>query len=90
MVNQEREMPTAEQIRSVKALGFLLDKRTGCDFNCRVLTRNGKISAEQLAVISEAAQRFGDGNVTLTVRLTMEIQGVAFEKIQPLLDFLEQ
>ena len=90
MVNQEREMPTAEQIRSVKALGFLLDKRTGCDFNCRVLTRNGKISADQLAVISEAAQRFGDGNVTLTVRLTMEIQGVAFEKIQPLLDFLEQ
>ena len=82
-------IPQSEVTR-VKALGFLWDKRTPDRFNGRVITRNGKITAEECRVISEAAQRFGSGEVTMTTRLTMEIQGVPFENIEPLREFLRE
>lgn len=55
-----------------------------------MITRNGKITAEESRVISEAAERFGSGEITMTSRLTMEIQGVPYENIEPLQDFLAQ
>ena len=45
-------------------------------FNIRVITRNGKITAEEQRVIAEAAERYGSGEVTMTTRLTLEIQCV--------------
>ena len=39
-------------------------------------------------MIAEASERFGSGAVTMTTRLTLEIQGVKYENIQPLIDFL--
>ena len=78
------------EITRVKGLGFLWDKRTPDKFNGRVITRNGKISAKECAAIAQAAQRFGSGEVTLTTRMTMEIQGVPFENIEPLREFLRQ
>lgn len=81
---------TPEQITAVKALGFLFDKRTPDKFNGRVITRNGKITAEEQKVIAEAAERFGSGEVTMTTRLTLEIQGVPFENIEPMREFLAQ
>lgn len=84
------EQVSAEEITRVKALGFLHDKRTPDRFNARVITRNGKITAEEARVIAEAAERFGSGEVTMTSRLTMEIQGVPFENIEPLREYLMQ
>ena len=81
---------TPEQITAVKALGFLFDKRTPDKFNGRVITRNGKITAEEQKVIAEAAERFGSGEVTMTTRFTLEIQGVPFENIEPMREFLAQ
>lgn len=72
----------------VKALGFLHDKNTEDKFNGRVITRNGKITAKECAVISEAAEKFGSGEITMTTRMTMEIQGVPYENIEPLREFL--
>ena len=85
-----REEPrvSPEQERAVKGLGFLKDKRTEDRFNGRVITRNGKLTSRELAVIAEAAERFGSGEVTMTARLTAEIQGVAYENIEPLRAFL--
>ena len=77
-----------EEIKRVKALGFLQDKRFPDVFNCRVITVNGKITADQHRAIAEASEKFGSGVVTMTVRLTLEIQGVKYENIQPLIDFL--
>ncbi len=77
-----------EEETRVKALGFLKDKRTPDKFNGRVITRNGKVTAEEAKTIAEAAERFGSGEVTMTSRLTMEIQGVAFDNIEPLREFL--
>ncbi len=79
-----------EEITRVKGLGFLWDKTTPDCFNGRVITRNGKMTAQELAAVAEAAERFGNGQVTLTVRLTAEIQHVPFENIEPLRSFLQE
>lgn len=79
---------SAEEITRVKGLGFLRDKRTPDLFNARVITRNGKITSDECRIVAEAAERFGSGEVAMTTRLTMEIQGVPFENIEPLREFL--
>lgn len=79
-----------EEIKRVKGLGCLQDKRYTDVFNVRVITRNGKITAQEHRVIAEASERFGSGAVTMTTRLTLEIQGVKYENIQPLIDFLNE
>ena len=82
-------LPESE-IKRVKALGCLRDKRYPDVFNVRVITRNGKITTDEHKCIAEAAERFGSGEITMTTRLTMEIQGVPYENIDSLLEFLAQ
>ena len=77
-----------EDITRVKGLGFLHDKNTADRFNARVITRNGKITADEMQAITEGAKKFGNGEVTMTSRLTMEIQSVPYENIEPLREFL--
>lgn len=77
-----------EDVTRVKGLGFLRDKNTPDCFNGRVITRNGKITAEESIAIAEAARRFGSGEIAMTSRLTVEIQKVPFENIAPLCEFL--
>ncbi len=91
MLNETRKpgIP-AEEITRVKGLGFLWDKTTPDCFNGRVITRNGKMTAKELATVAEAAEKFGNGQVALTVRLTAEIQKVPFENIEPLREFLKE
>ncbi|MCD8338544.1 MAG: FAD-dependent oxidoreductase [Lachnospiraceae bacterium] len=79
-----------EEIKRVKGLGCLQDKRYPDVFNVRVITRNGKITSEEHRVIAEASERFGSGAVTMTTRLTLEIQGVKYANIQPLIEFLNE
>lgn len=81
---------TKEEIASVKGLGCLKDKRYNDIFNVRVLTRNGKVSTEFLKCIHDAANKFGSGEVTLTTRLSFEIQGVKYSNINNLLEFLKE
>lgn len=89
MSQQQGKIPQSE-ITRVKGLGFLWDKRTPDHFNGRVITRNGKITAKECETVAEAARRFGSGEVAMTTRLTMEIQGVPFENIEPLRRFLKE
>ena len=77
-----------EDIARVKGLGFLQDKLTADCFNGRVITRNGKITAEQAKVIAEAAEKFGSGELAMTTRLTIEIQRIPYANIEPLREFL--
>ena len=87
--NADAAVSKEEETR-VKALGFLKDKIPPVKFNGRVITRNGKITADEARVIAEAAEKFGSGEVTMTSRLTMEIQGVPFDSIEPLREYLMQ
>ncbi|MDE5910242.1 MAG: FAD-dependent oxidoreductase [Lachnospiraceae bacterium] len=77
-------------IKRVKALGCLQDKRYDDVFNVRVITRNGKITAEEQKKVAEAAERFGSGEVTMTTRLTLEIQGVSYDDLEELMAFLAE
>lgn len=79
-----------EDIKRVKALGCLQDKRYDDIFNVRVITRNGKITADEQKKIAEAAERFGTGEVTMTTRLTLEIQGVPYDSIDDVREFLAE
>ena len=78
----------AEDVTRVKALGFLWDKTTEDCFNGRVITRNGKITADEAVAIAEAARRYGSGEVAMTTRLTMEVQRVPYANIEPMCEFL--
>lgn len=79
-----------EDVTRVKALGFLWDKNTPDKFNGRIITRNGKITSQESAAIAEAAKRFGSGEIAMTTRLTVEIQGVPYDNIEPMREFLAQ
>ena len=81
---------SAEEIKRLKGLGCLQDKRYNDRFNIRVITRNGKITSEEQRVVAEAAERFGSGEVTMTTRLTLEIQCVPYENLEELMEFLNQ
>lgn len=83
-------MLTPEQIKQAKGLGFLQDKRYDDVFNVRVLTRNGLITTREARAILDAADRFGSGKIAMTTRQTIEIQGVKYDSIAPLTEFLAQ
>lgn len=78
---------SAADIKRVKAMGFLNNKGTD-NFSARIITVNGRITAEQSQCISEAAEMFGDGHVTLTTRLTVEVPGVPYEKIEEFQEYI--
>ena len=61
------EIPADADIARVKGRGFLHNKGTD-RFNGRVITRAGRLTADELACIADAAGRFGNGNVALTTR----------------------
>ena len=80
-------VPAADVAR-VKGLGFLRNKRTADRFNCRVVTGNGKLTAEKLQAIADAANKFGSGEVALTSRMNIEVQDIPFENIEAFTAFL--
>lgn len=88
--SRSKEKLSAQEIKRVKGLGCLQDKRYDDVFNVRVITRNGKITAQEQKKIAEAAERYGSGEVTMTTRLTLEIQGVPYDNLDELMEFLAQ
>ncbi|MCT8975122.1 (4Fe-4S)-binding protein [Clostridium sp. CX1] len=78
---------SAENEKRVKALGFLSNKGTD-NFSGRVITVNGKITSDQIKCIAEAAQLYGNGIVTMTTRLTIECQGIPYDKIEDFRNYI--
>ena len=72
---------TAEEIKAFKGRGWLLNKGTET-FSARVVTGNGKVTAEQVRAVADAARAYGSGVVTLTVRQTFEVPGVSAASIE--------
>ncbi|MBP3705339.1 MAG: (4Fe-4S)-binding protein [Clostridia bacterium] len=69
-----------DQIASVKGRGFLLNRGTE-NFSGRIVACGAVFSAEDLRTISEVAEKFGSGTVAFTSRLSAEVVGIPFEKI---------
>ena len=78
----------ASEIKRVKGLGCLQDKRYDDIFNVRIITRNGKLTTAEQRTVADAAEKFGSGEVTMTTRLTLEIQGVPYDKLDDLFAFV--
>lgn len=78
---------TAEEKKALKGRGIILS-RDGETFVARIITEDGTLTSEQLEAMAEAARRFGSGSAALTVRMTMEIQGISYENIEPMCQFL--
>ncbi len=79
-----------KEVARIKGLGFLRDKTTEDKFNCRVITRNGKITADESRAIADAAERFGSGEIAMTSRMTVEVQGIPYGSVQSFIDFLAE
>ena len=80
---------TPEEIKNVKGLGFLHNRGTN-KFSGRIITVNGKITSQQNICLSEAADKFGQGEVTFTTRLTVEVPGIEYDQIQAFRQYLAQ
>ncbi|WP_077534542.1 4Fe-4S dicluster domain-containing protein [Massiliimalia massiliensis] len=78
-----------DEIKSVKGLGFLNNKGTN-RFNGRIITTNGKITAEQTACIAQAAEKYGNGEVAFTARMTVEVPGIEYKDIPAFREFIAQ
>ncbi|NLD87708.1 MAG: 4Fe-4S binding protein [Clostridiales bacterium] len=77
-------------VKRVKGMGFLRDKTTPDCFNCRVITRNGKITTEECIAIAKAAKLYGNGEVAMTIRQAIEIQKIPYGNIDPLIAYLAE
>jgi dissimilatory sulfite reductase (desulfoviridin) alpha/beta subunit len=79
--------PSTEEIKSLKGQGFLRNRGTDC-FSARIITRNGCLTAEQMKNASAASALYGNGTITMTSRLTIELPGIAFENVPEFKTFL--
>lgn len=82
------EITTAEK-KALKGRGYILN-RDGQHFIARVIPIDGVLNAEELKTITEAAEKFGDGRVALTTRLTVEVQGLTYENIEPFNEYIKK
>lgn len=73
--------PTQQDIARVKALGFLHNRGTDT-FSARAVSKNGTMSADQLAALAECAKKYGNGRVCFTSRLAVEMPGIHLEDVE--------
>ena len=64
-----------EEEKRLKGLGFLNNRGTD-EFSARVITVNGKVTAAQHRCMADAAEKFGNGKLAYTTRLSVEIPGI--------------
>ncbi len=80
-------VPSSEVAR-LKGLGFLRDKTSEDSFNCRIITRNGKVTSDFMRSAAEAADKFGSGQLAMTSRMTIEIQGIPYNNVDDFIAFI--
>ncbi|MBU3144925.1 4Fe-4S binding protein [Clostridium sp. CF012] len=74
-------------VKRVKSLGFLANNDK-VHFSARIITENGVLTSRQLKNISEVSERFGNGKVSFTVRLTLELPGIKYENIEAVRNYI--
>ena len=80
---------TKDEIASVKARGFLVNKGTEC-FSGRVVSVAGRFMPDELRAIADCAEAYGNGKVFFTSRLSAEIVGIPYAKIPEAEAFLAE
>lgn len=77
---------TSEEKQVLKSRGILSQKQEGF-YAIRYLSRVGYFKAEEMVKLSEIARLYGNGELSLTSRLTIEIPYVKEENIQKVIEF---
>ncbi|MBR6801620.1 MAG: 4Fe-4S binding protein [Eubacteriaceae bacterium] len=80
---------TTQMINEVKAKGFLINRAT-TKFSGRIVPRGTIFTAKDFAVMSEIADKFGNGKLMATSRQCIEISGIEYENIQAAIDFASE
>ena len=70
----------AADYSTLKKGGFMRQKQKN-NFSLRLRVVGGNVTAEQLAKIAEVSQKYGDGNVHLTSRQSIEIPFIKLDQI---------
>ena len=73
---------TAAEKKALKGRGYIMT-RDNEHFIARIITVDGVLTSEELTAEAEAARKFGTGQAALTSRLTLEVQGLTYEIIEP-------
>lgn len=68
--------------KALKGRGYIAT-RDGEHFIARIITVDGVLTAEQMQKIAEASEKFGDGRTAMTTRMTVEVQGLTQDTIEP-------
>ena len=76
-----------EEEKRLKGQGFLNNRGTD-EFSARVITVNGKVTAAQHRCMADAAEQYGNGKLAYTTRLSVEIPGIPYEKIEEFQAFI--
>ena len=80
---------SADEKKALKGRGIILN-RDGESFIARIITVDGTLTSEQMKVIAQAAEQFGSGSVAMTSRMTVEVQGLTYENLEPFTAFLTE
>ncbi len=75
---------TQADIARVKALGFLRNRGTAL-FSGRIVPSGTVFTAEELSAVAELAAAYGNGRVIPTVRMTLELPGIPYERIDEII-----
>lgn len=75
-------------IARVKAMGFLQNRGTE-QFSGRIVPAGSVFTADDLKTVAEIADRFGNGKIAFTTRLTAEIVGISYDKIDEAVAYAE-
>lgn len=74
--------PDAAEKKALKGRGYILTN-DGEHFIARVVSGNGVFSNAEMAAIVSAARQYGSGDLALTSRMNIEVQGISYENIEP-------
>ena len=77
---------TPKQIKEVKSQGFLHTKDG--NFSMRIITVNGVLTSKQMQNLCEVAEKFGNGKISFTSRLTVELPGIKYEDIETVKEYV--
>ncbi|AEB76684.1 4Fe-4S binding protein [Clostridium botulinum] len=78
-----------KEIAELKGQGYILEKDKE-HFVCRVITVNGTMTSEKIKKVADISEKYGEGHMSFTSRLTIEIRGIKYEDIDNVKEELKE
>lgn len=80
---------TEQEKKALKGRGYIMT-RDGEHFIARIITVDGVLTSAQLDRVAQAAEKFGNGQAAMTSRMTVEVQGLTYDTIEPFDQFIAE